>query len=29
MVNALHNMLSFAAVTAFVVLMCHVVSLAA
>ena len=29
MVNALHNMLSFAAVTVFVVLMCHVVSLAA
>jgi hypothetical protein len=29
MVNALHNVLSFAAVTAFVVLMCHVVSMAA
>ncbi len=29
MVNALHNVLSFAAVTAFVFVMCHVVSLAA
>jgi hypothetical protein len=29
MLNTLHNLLSFAAVTGFVVLMCHVVSLAA
>jgi hypothetical protein len=29
MVSALHNMLSFAAVTGFVFLMCHVMSLAA
>ncbi len=29
MLSALHNVLSFTAVTAFVVLMCHVVSLAA
>ena len=29
MVNAVHHVLSFASVAAFVVLMCHVVSLAA
>ncbi len=29
MVNAVHNLLSFAAVTGFVFLMCHVVTLAA
>jgi len=29
MVSALHNMLSFVAVTGFVFLMCHVMSLAA
>ncbi len=29
MVNTLHNLLSLAAVTGFVILMCHVVSLAA
>lgn len=29
MVSTLHNLLSFAAVTGFVVLVCHVVSLAA
>ncbi|ESQ82910.1 hypothetical protein AEAC466_15500 [Asticcacaulis sp. AC466] len=29
MVSALHNLLSFVAVTGFVVIMCHVLSLAA